>query len=124
MIPQRSATTEGNVAGASDNDLLEIILESWDRNNRILVNLLGALPPGGLEARAMPDSPSVGEMFAHIHYVRLVFLSEDAPQFPVEVPSQEWTSEKNADHMAEELDRSAKAVRDTLERLIRSGGEM
>src|SRR3954447_983868 len=33
--------------------LLDALLDSWDRNNRILVNLLHALPEGGLEARAM-----------------------------------------------------------------------
>jgi hypothetical protein len=51
----------------SSDDLLDVILDSWDRNNRVLVNLLRALPPGRLEARAMPDSPSVAEMFTHIH---------------------------------------------------------
>lgn len=31
-------------------NLLDAILDSWDRNNTILVNLLSALPEGGLEA--------------------------------------------------------------------------
>ncbi len=39
------------------------------------------MPEGGLEVRAMEGSPSVAEMFTHIHYVRLVFVSEDAPEF-------------------------------------------
>jgi uncharacterized damage-inducible protein DinB len=115
---------EVNVPDASDNGLLEIILESWDRNNRILVNLLRSLPPAGLETRAMSGSPSVAEMFTHIHYVRLIFLSEDAPDFAIPVPSKEWHGEGSPERMAKDLDRSAKAVRDAVESLIRSGQEM
>ena len=51
--------------------MLEALLESWDRSNTILLNLLRKLPEGGLEARAIEGSPSVAEMFTHIHYVRL-----------------------------------------------------
>lgn len=113
-----------DVTSANSDSLLEIILESWDRNNRILVNLLRALPPGGLEARAMAGSPSVREMFTHIHYVRLIFLSEDAPEFATELPSREWINEGSADLIAEKLDRSAKIVRDAVEVCIRRGQEM
>jgi hypothetical protein len=65
------------------NSGLQVILDSWDRNNRILVNLLRALPAGGLEARAMSGSPSIAEMFTDLHFVRLIFLSEDAPEFTI-----------------------------------------
>src|SRR4029077_14593755 len=79
----------------SDHSLLEALLDSWDRNNRILVNLLRAVPEGGLEIRAMQGSPSVGEMFTHIHYVRLVFVAEDAPEFARELPKGEWVAERD-----------------------------
>jgi len=105
-------------------NLLEIILDSWDRNNRILVNLLRALPPGGLEARVMVGSPSVAEMFTHIHFVRLIFISEDAPEFTTQLPPREWLNEGNSNHIAEELDMSAKAVRDAVESRILHGQEM
>ncbi len=106
------------------NDLLQAILESWDRNNRILVNLLRALPPGSLTARAMPGSPSVAEMFTHMHYVRLVFLSEDAPDLAAPVPPGEWLDEADADRIAAELNESAAAVRNAVENRIRLGREM
>jgi len=109
---------------ARDSQLLEVILDSWDRNNRILVNLLRALPPGGLEATAMAGSPSVAEMFTHIHYVRLIFLSEDAPDLAPQPPSQEWHNERNPDLIAEKLQQSAKAVRDAVEICIQRGQEM
>jgi hypothetical protein len=41
---------------ASDQRLLELLLDSWDRNNTILVNLLRAIPEGGLEIRPMEGS--------------------------------------------------------------------
>ena len=61
---------------APERDLLDVVLDSWDRNNTILVNLLRALPQGGLDLRAMDGGRSVAELFAHIHYVRLVFVEE------------------------------------------------
>jgi hypothetical protein len=63
-----------------DETLLEALLDSWDRNNTILVNLLRAVPDGGLEARAVEGSMTVAEMFLHIHGTRLFLLSEDAPE--------------------------------------------
>ncbi len=42
---------------APDKLLLDALLDSWDRNNTILLNLLQAVPEGGLEARAMPGQP-------------------------------------------------------------------
>jgi uncharacterized damage-inducible protein DinB len=77
------------MSDAPDQRLIEALLDSWDRNNTILVNLLHALPGGGLEARAMEGSPSVAEMFMHIHYVRLGFVSEDAPEFATDLPKEE-----------------------------------
>jgi hypothetical protein len=41
-----------------DAGLLEAVLDSWDRNNAILVNLLRAVPEGGLAVRAMEGGPS------------------------------------------------------------------
>jgi hypothetical protein len=46
------------MSDAPDQHLLEALLDSWDRNNTIRLNLLRALPEGGLEAKAMEGSPS------------------------------------------------------------------
>jgi len=104
--------------------LLEVVLDSWDRNNTILVNLLRALPDGGLEARAIESSPSVGQLFTHIHYVRLVFVSEDAPEFARELPEEEWAAELDRDRIAEMLGESAQAVRDAVRGRLEAGREM
>jgi uncharacterized damage-inducible protein DinB len=104
--------------------LLDALLDSWDRNNAILVNLLRVLPDGGLDARAMPGSPSVAELFTHMHYVRLVFVSEDAPEFAREVPSGEWTPELDRDRIAQMLNDSGRVVRDAVKGRLDSGRPM
>ena len=108
----------------SDHGLLGALLDSWDRNNTILVNLLRALPEDDLEVRAMESSPSVAELFAHIHYVRLVFISEDVPEFAQEMPGKEWAAERDPNRIAQMLNQSAKAVRDAVKNRIETGHAM
>ena len=112
------------MSGAPDQRLLEALLDSWDRNNTILVNLLRALPGGGLEVRTMEGSPSIAEMFTHIHFVRLVFVFEDAPEFAGNLPAQEWVAEPDPDRIAQLLNGSAKAVRDAVENRVVAGLDM
>jgi uncharacterized damage-inducible protein DinB len=56
--------------------------------------------------------------------VRLIFLSEDAPEFTGTLPQREWVNEGNSDRIAEELERSARAVREAVESRIRSDQAM
>ena len=112
------------MSSAPEHGLLEALLDSWDRNNIILLNLLRALPPGGLEATAMEGSPTVAELFTHIHYVRLVFVYEDAPEFARKLPGEEWAVERDAGRIAEMLNDSAKAVRDAVRSRVESGRDM
>ena len=109
---------------SSNNPLLAALLDSWDRSNAILVNLLRALPEGSLDIRATKDSPTISELFMHIHYVRLVFVSEDAPEFAVEVPKDEWASEHDPDLLERHLNESAQVVRDAVQGRIESGKPM
>ena len=111
------------MAKKPDEGLLEALLDSWDRNNRIVVNLARAVPEGGLEARAMAGSPSVAEMLTHIHYVRLVFVSEDAPEFAAEVPN-EWVAERDRERIAQMLNESAIVVRKAVKGRLESGRQM
>lgn len=103
--------------------LLDHLLDSWDRNNRILVNLLHVLPPGGMEVRPMESSPSVAQLFTHIHYVRLVFVLEDAPEFARPVP-EEWQGETDKDRLTQMLNESAQAVRDAVKNRVETAREM
>ena len=112
------------MSDAQEHGLLEALLDSWNRNNTILINLLRVLPEGGVEVRVMEGSPSVAELFSHIHYVRLVFVSEDAPEFARELPQQEWAAEFDAARMAEMLNASAQAVRDAVRSRVETQKDM
>lgn len=112
------------MSGPHDQSLLDALLDSWDRNNTILVNLLRALPEGGLEARVMQDGRSVAELFTHIHYVRLAFVSEDAPEYARDLPGKEWMDERDRGRIEAELNDSAKAVRDAVKGRVESGQDM
>ena len=107
-----------------DPGLLEALLDSWDRNHTILLNLLRALPEGGMDARVMEGSPTVAQLFTHIHYVRLVFIFEDAPEFSRNMPDEEWVEERDRSRLAQMLNESSKAVRDAVKSRIETGEEM
>jgi uncharacterized damage-inducible protein DinB len=104
--------------------LLDALMDSWDRNNTILVNLLRALPEDALESRAVEGSPSVAQLFMHIHYCRLVFVLEDAPESARPLPEGEWRAERDRDRIAAMLNESAKVVRDAVAGRLKAGRDM
>jgi len=108
------------MSDAPEQDLLEPVLDSWDRNNTILVSLLRLLPQNALGTQAVEGGPSVAQMFTHIHYVRLVFVSEDAPAFASPLPDEEWVSELDTERIAQMLNQSAKAVRDAVQSKVQT----
>src|SRR5262245_43404928 len=59
-----------------------------------------------------------------MHYVRLVFVAEDAPEIAVAVPKGEWAVERNRDRLAQMLNDSAAAVRDAVKGRLASGRAM
>jgi len=115
---------EGMSDAPPSQQLMEALLDSWDRNNTILLNLLRALPEGGLEVRAMEGSPCIAELYTHIHYVRLVFVLEDAPEFAGSLPDEEWVIERDRGRIAQMLNQSAKVVRDAVNGRVQAGRDM
>jgi uncharacterized damage-inducible protein DinB len=102
------------MSNAPHADLLEALLDSWDRNNTIMLNLLRAVPEGGLDAQATASSPTVAQMFNHFIHERLISVSEEAPEFARDVPQQEWAVEQDREQLAQVLNDSARAVRDAV----------
>jgi hypothetical protein len=45
---------------AQGQQLLDAVLDSWDRSNVVLVNLLRALPAGGLDASGLDSRDPMG----------------------------------------------------------------
>jgi uncharacterized damage-inducible protein DinB len=104
--------------------ILDALLDSWDRNNTITVNLLRALPEESMDLRAAEGSQTVAQMFAHMHYVRVVFVFEDAPEVPGGRPHNEWAEERDRDRIAAQLADSARMVRDAVRTRLESGRPM
>ena len=112
------------MSNAQPQSLLDALLDSWDRNNTILVNLLRAVPADGLEIRAMQSSPTIAEMFTHMHSVRLIFVYEDAPEFARKLPDQEWAAERDKSRIAQMLKESAEAVRAAAKKKVEASQAM
>lgn len=107
-----------------NKDLLEALLDSWDRNNTILVNLLRAILPDALALRPADASATIGQQFAHMHYVRLVFVQENAPEFSRPLPEEEYKLDLDPDQIARQLAQSAQVVRDAVRGRLTSGTPM
>ncbi len=125
--PANYAIMEGRevyVSELKNATLLEAVLDSWDRNSRILINLLRAVPADGQQARVLPTSPSVAEMFAHVIYVRLIFVAEGAPEWAGRECPDDWIRETDPERLADGLQSSARAVRQVVEDYVRSGKQM
>lgn len=104
--------------------LLEALLDSWDRNNTITTNLLRAVPADAMDLTVMAGSPSIAQLFMHMHYVRAAFVAEDAPEIAIEVPAGEWTAEYDRDRLAQMLSQSAAAVREAVRGRLIAGHAM
>jgi uncharacterized damage-inducible protein DinB len=92
-------------------EFLDAVLEAWDRNNAVLINLVRALPAGGLQARAGAGSPTVAEMVTHLHHERMVSVQENCPEIQVDLPAREWDPEPDPERIEAMLQASGRLVR-------------
>jgi uncharacterized damage-inducible protein DinB len=63
-------------------------------------------------------------LFAHIHYVRLIFVAEDAPESASPVPDGEWRHEGDRERIAQWLTESAQTVRHAVAHRLQTGRAM
>src|SRR5215469_7051594 len=68
--------------------------------------------------------PSISELFTHIHYVRLVFVAENAPEFFGKLPEKECTAEHDPGLIAQMLANSSAAVREAVRGRLETGRPM
>jgi uncharacterized damage-inducible protein DinB len=108
----------------TEQSLLDALLDSWDRNNTILINLLRLVPEDALDLSPIEGSPAIARLFMHMHYTRLVFVLEDAAELARPLPDQEWRKERDPWRIAAALNDSATAVRDAVKGRLEAGREM
>ncbi len=61
------------------------LIETWQIHNRINLYLLAAIKPEALEACTTKKGRNVADQFAHMHNVRIMWLSVAAPDLMVEL---------------------------------------
>lgn len=59
---------------------MEALVDTWHIHNRINLYLLDSLPDAALNALAPSKGRTVGEQFAHLHNVRLMWLKSAMPE--------------------------------------------
>jgi len=98
----------------------ESCIETWEINNRINLYLLNAINEEFLSDTSVSKGRSVGEQFAHIHNVRLMWLKAAEPNLLSGLTKLEkGTITKQL--LTEELHNSASAIALLLERGMEEG---
>lgn len=70
------------------------LVETWQIHDRINLYLLDAVDPSSLDSHSASKGRSVGEQFAHIHNVRLMWLKSAAPDLLAGLAKVEQANDK------------------------------
>jgi uncharacterized damage-inducible protein DinB len=100
------------------------LLETWQIHQRINLYVLNAIAPTNLRDLAASKGRSVGEQFAHLHNVRLMWLQQAAPDLLTNLQKLEKTDADNQELLAAALTSSAKAIGTLLERALSTTGKI
>lgn len=88
---------------------MQPFIETWQIHNRINLYLLNAIEDSWLGDVSASKGRNVGEQFAHIHNVRLMWLKASAPQLPEGLTKIEKES-ITKEILSDELSKSSKAI--------------
>ncbi|MFN2499668.1 MAG: DinB family protein [Pyrinomonadaceae bacterium] len=99
-------------------------LEIWDIHNRINLYLLEAVEPAPLRSLSASKGRNVGEQFAHIHNVRLMWLKAAAPELLKGLTKLEKEHALDKKQLRKSLSDSGVAIRSLLEQSMAQGGKV
>ena len=100
------------------------LLETWDINNRINLYLLDAVEPEHLNDLSTSKGRNVGEQFAHVHNVRLMWLKQAAPELLSKLQKVEKESGITKQLLQQSLTNSAKAINLLLAQSLQAEGKI
>ena len=100
------------------------LLATWDIHNRINLYLLDAIEPEHLEDASASKGRNVGEQFAHIHNVRLMWLKQAAPELIDKLKKLEKDAATNKQLLHQSLNDSGQAMNLLLAKGLESGGKI
>jgi uncharacterized damage-inducible protein DinB len=100
------------------------LLETWNIHNRINLYLLEAISEDALSDFSASKGRSIGEQFAHLHNVRLMWLKSAAPELLETVTKIDKAQKIDKKLLVEALQESGKAIESLLQKGIESGGKI
>lgn len=100
------------------------LLETWQIHDRINLYLLDAVDPVSLDSHSASKGRSVGEQFAHIHNVRLMWMKAAAPDLLKGLTKIENEQAKDKKLLRKSLADSGKAMGVLLGQSQASGGKV
>jgi uncharacterized damage-inducible protein DinB len=99
-------------------------LETWDIHNRINLYVLDAVEPGSLIGLSASKGRNVGEQFAHVHNVRLMWLKAAAPELLKGLTKLEKENATDKKQLRKSLSDSGIAIKSLLEQSVAQGGKV
>ncbi len=99
-------------------------LETWEIHNRINLYLLDAIEPPSFVSLSASKGRTVGEQFAHLHNVRLMWLKSAAPDLLAGLAKIEKEQAIDKKLLRKGLTDSGSAIRSLLDHSLRSGGRV
>lgn len=96
------------------------LIETWEINNRINLYLLKDIPEEHLNDSLLSKGRNVGEQFAHIHNVRLMWLKASAPDLMKDCEKIERGAITKK-QLTKELEKSSEAIAELFEKGLKVG---
>ena len=100
------------------------LTETWEIHNRINLYLLDAVEPAALANLSASKGRTVGEQFAHIHNVRLMWLKSAAPDLLAGLTKIEKEQAGDKKLLAKSLKESGVAIKSLLRQSLQEGGRV
>ena len=100
------------------------LLETWEIHNRINLYLLDAVEPAALVSLSASKGRTVGEQFAHIHNVRLMWLKSAAPELLAGLMKIEKEQAVDKKLLRKCLTESGEAIKSLLSKSVLDGGKV
>ncbi|HEX2078397.1 MAG TPA: DinB family protein [Longimicrobium sp.] len=108
----------------SDTALAAQLVDAWRIHDRINRYLLAAVPAEAMGAVSASRGRTVGEQFAHVHNVRLMWLKEAAPELLEGLQKIEKDAAGDAEGLRAALEASGEAIATLLARALEGGGRV
>lgn len=97
------------------------LIETWHIHNRINLYLLAAIQPEALQDCPTKKGRNVGDQFAHLHNVRLLWLSQAAPDLLSAMEKMEKGTNLSVEELIVALTESGAAIAKLLQRGVETG---